>query len=312
MVQHDTSHEVIVDAVADAVYRLIADVAGWPHLFDPTVHVDLLLEEEGAQLLRIWAMAGGAVHDWTSRHSLDALGRRIAFQRIVSKPPVAAMSGEWSVTPQGPGSCRVVLTHRFETIGAAAPVAAGIAALLAQDSAADLAAIKRAAELGAARSELHFSFSDAEMIRGSASATFDFVRRADAWPLWLPHVSRAELIEDPGGVQRLTTDTLAPDGSSQTTHSVRLCFPQRREIVYKELDAPGALMAAHTGRWQFEEGDGTVFARCWHTVTLDADGIRQEFGADASVADVRATLRRTLGAESQLTLSRARLFVERG
>jgi aromatase len=306
---HHTTHEVSVDAEPEAVYRLIADVADWPHVFGPTVYVDLLLEEEGAQLLRIWATAHGQVHDWTTRRSLDPLERRISFQRIVSKPPVASMSGEWSIAPHGPRTCTVTLTHQFEAIADDPAAVAWIDEAIERNSTVELAALKRSAEPGAGLDGLHFSFSDAEMIQGPSGAVFEFIRRADAWPARLAHVSRVELVEEPGGVQLLEMDTRAPDGTVHTTSSIRLCFPERRTIVYKQTKMP-RLMAGHTGRWQFEEDGGAVFARSWHTVTLDPDGVRAVLGPEADPAEARAMVRKALGANSLATLRRAKEFVE--
>lgn len=311
MATHDTKHEVRIDAEPDVVYRLIQDVSGWPHVFGPTVHVDLLLDSGDAQLLRIWATAAGGVHDWTSRRVLDAGARRVSFQQIVSKPPVAAMSGEWIVAPAGPGACQVVLTHRFEAIADEPGAVAWIDEAIDRNSTVELGALKRAGELGAGRGELHFSFNDAEMIEGSAAAVFEFVRRADLWPLRLPHVARVELEEEPGGVQHLTMDTSAPDGSVHTTTSIRLCFPDRRLIVYKQLRL-AEVMAGHTGRWQFEQDGDTVFARSWHTVTLDPDGVRAVLGPEATAAEARVKVRNALGTNSLTTLRRAKEFVEGG
>ncbi|GAA2055113.1 SRPBCC family protein [Catenulispora yoronensis] len=311
MAIHDTKHEIRIDAEPDVVFGLIQDVSGWPHVFGPTVHVDLLLDEGDSQLLRIWATAQGGVHDWTSRRTLDPGARRVSFQQIVSKPPVASMSGEWIVAAAGPGACHVVLTHRFAAIADDPAAVTWIDEAIDRNSTVELGALKRAAELGAGRGELHFSFTDAEMIEGSAAAVFEFVRRADLWPQRLPHVARVELEEEPGGVQRLTMDTSAPDGSVHTTTSVRLCFPDRRVIVYKQLRlAP--VMAGHTGRWQFEQDGGTVFARSWHTVTLDPDGVRAALGPDATPAEARARVRHALGTNSLATLRRAKEFVEGG
>jgi aromatase len=308
---HDTTHKVPVDAEPEVPYRLIADVAGWPHVFGPTVHVDLLLEEEDSQLLRIWATAQGGVHDWTSRRSLDPAARSIAFQQIVSKPPLSFMSGQWSVTQAGPGACEVVLTHRFEAVNDDPDSVVWINEAIDHNSTAELAALKRSAELGAGRSDLHFSFSDAEMIRGSSGAVFDFIRRAELWPSRLPHVSRLELTEESGGIQLMEMDTRAPDGSTHTTSSIRICFPERRTIVYKQVKVP-PIMAVHTGRWEFEEDEGTVFARSWHTVTLDPDGIAMALGPQATPAEARAAVRKALGTNSLATLRRAKEFVEGG
>lgn len=308
---HDTKHEVRIDAEPDVVYGLIQDVSGWPHVFGPTVHVDLLLDEGDAQLLRIWATAAGGVHDWTSRRVLDPGARRITFQQIVSKPPVAAMSGEWIVASAGPGACHVVLTHRFEAIADDPGAVSWIDEAIDRNSSVELGALKRAGELGAGRSELHFSFNDAEVIVGSAAAVFEFVRRADRWPQRLPHVERVELSEESGGVQHLTMDTRAPDGGVHTTTSIRLCFPDRKMIVYKQTRL-AEVMAGHTGRWQFEQDGDSVFARSWHTVTLDPDGVRAVLGAEGTVAQARARVRHALGTNSLATLRQAKEFVESG
>lgn len=312
MAYHDTSHDIVVEAAADPVYRLIADAAGWPQLFRSTVHVDLLLQQDEAQLLRVWAIAGGRIHDWTSRRTLDPLGRRIGFEQIVSKPPVASMRGQWSVDPAGPAACRVTLAHRFAVIGDDPASVDWVEELLAQDGTAELLAIKAAAERGVGQGRSHLSFSDAETIRGSASAAFDFLRRADLWPDRLPHVRRVELAEEPGGIQRLTVQTQAADGTVHTYRSIRVCLPHRREIVYKQVQEPGAVAAAHSGRWQIEEGDDGVFARSWHTVALDLDGIRRTLGPEVTIAEARVRVREVLSADSLLTLAGARQFVERG
>lgn len=310
MAIHETVHEVPVEADSEPVYRLIADVGGWPQVFGPTIHVDLLLEQAQEQLLRIWATAQDGVHDWTSRRVLDPRARTVEFQRIVSKPPVATMSGRWSVEPAPAGS-RVTLTHRFSAIADDAAAVSWIREAIDRNSGAELSALKQAAELGPLRERLRFTFSDAEMIRGSAAEVFEFVRRADAWPDRLPHVGRVELAEEPGGVQRLEMDTRSPDGTVHTTSSIRLCFPERGTIVYKQFRLP-ALLAGHTGRWHFEQDDGTVFARSWHTVALDADGIRAVLGPETTVDEARALVRKSLGANSLATLRHAKAYVERG
>lgn len=305
-----TVHETLVDADPDTVYELIADVAGWPHVFGPTVHVDLLREDAGEQLLHIWALANDEVRDWTSRRFLDPAARRIAFHQVVSAAPVESMAGAW-IVERVDGATRVRLTHDYTAVGDDPEALELIDTAVERNSTVELAALKRAAETGAGRAELHFTFHDEVEITGRARDVYAFVDRADVWPVRLAHVARLELSEPEPGVQRMEMDTRGPDGSVHTTRSVRLCFAERSEIRYKQLVTPAAL-SSHTGRWVFEQRDGVVVARSWHTVTLDPEGVRSLMGPDATIEQARAAVRAALGGNSLKTLRAAKEFVEIG
>jgi aromatase len=309
---HFTKHDITVGAESKTVYTLIADVAGWPHVFGPTVHVDLLSDDGTEQLLRIWALANGEVRDWTSRRTLNRTSGAIDFRQVVSSPPVASMGGQWSVEPLGDNRCLVTLTHDFEAIADDPDAVAFIREAVERNSTAELAALKTAAELEAGPDELRFTFSDGVPIRGAVAGVFDFINRADLWPQRLPHVDRIELVERVPGVQRMEMDTRSPDGSVHTTVSARLCFPERGEIIYKQLQVP-PVMSAHTGRWELREAPGGIVeARSWHTVTLSPSGVREALGAEATVREARDKVRHALGTNSLTTLRRAKEHVEGG
>jgi len=308
---YNTKHDITVEAAADTVFGLVADVAGWPQVFGPTVHVDLLRDEAGEQLLRIWALANGEVRDWTSRRTLDRAAGTIAFQQVVSSPPVASMGGKWIIEPLGYGErCSVTLTHDFEAIADDPDAVAFIQQAVDRNSNAELAALKNAAEQQAGPDQLRFTFSDGVSIRGPVSEIFGFINRADLWPQRLPHVSRLDLTESVPGVQRMVMDTRSPDGSIHTTESVRLCFADRGEILYKQLRVP-PVMSAHTGRWEFSAAaDGLVEARSWHTVTLNPGGVQAALGAEATMQEAREKVRHALGTNSLTTLRNAKQHVE--
>ena len=308
---HNTKHDITVEAAADTVFDLVADVAGWPQVFGPTVHVDLLADEGGEQLLRIWALANGEVRDWTSRRTLERAAGAVSFQQVVSSPPVASMGGRWIIEPLGYGDrCSVTLTHDFEAIGDDPDAVAFIQQAIDRNSNAELAALKASAEQQAGPDQLRFTFSDGVSIRGAVSEVFEFINRADLWPQRLPHVSRLDLDERVPGVQRMVMDTRSPDGSIHTTESVRLCFPERGMIVYKQLQVP-AVMSAHTGRWELRAApDGLVEARSWHTVTLNPAGVHTALGADATMEEARQKVRHALGTNSLTTLRHAKQHVE--
>ncbi len=313
MATHYTKHDITVDAAADTVYGLVADVAVWPQVFGPTVHVDLLSDDGGEQLLRIWALANGEVRDWTSRRTLDRAAGVVGFQQVVSSPPVASMSGRWIIEPLGPGDrTSVTLTHDFEAIADDPDAVAFIQQAIDRNSNAELAALKTAAEQQAGPEQLRFTFSDGVSIRGPVSGVFEFINRADLWPQRLPHVSRLDLAERVPGVQRMVMDTRSPDGSIHTTESVRLCFAERGEILYKQLPVP-PVMSAHTGRGELRPApDGLVEARSWHTVTLNPAGVREALGAAATMEEARQKVRHALGTNSLTTLRHAKQHVEGG
>lgn len=309
---HVTEHTVTVAAPPGTVYALVADVTAWPQVFGPTVHVEVLEEARGEQLLHIWAFANGEVRNWTSRRTLDPATHTITFRQVVSAAPVASMGGTWRIQPDDDGGCRVVLLHDYRAVGDDPAAVALIEQAVDRNSRAELEALKNAAELAGRRHETTFTFSDSVEIDGAAADVYAFLDRADRWPERLPHVARLALTEDEPGLQHLDMDTRSPDGSTHNTTSVRVCFADRAEIVYKQLRVPVA-MAGHTGRWEITprgpHGTGVV-ATSWHTVTLDPEGVRQTLGPGATLEEARTLVRKALGTNSSTTLRHAKQFAE--
>ncbi|MEV4510286.1 aromatase/cyclase [Dactylosporangium sp. NPDC049525] len=301
MVSQHAVHDITVAAPPDRVYALLADAAGWPALFPPTVHAEVTPTGEGSERLHLWATANGAVKAWTSLRTLDPAARRITFRQEVSAPPVAAMGGEWRVEELPGGQSRVRLTHEYQAIDADPTGLAWIEEAIERNSGAELAALRAGAE----RSDpsLDFTFDDTVEFAGSAQDAHAFIWDAQHWPDRLPHVLSVELGEEPVGVQHLRMETLAKDGSSHTTASIRVLLPDLR-IVYKQSQPP-ALLSVHTGRWTFEERDGLVRATSRHRVVLRPEAVERVLGAGKTVADARTFVREALGANSLATLRHA-------
>jgi len=320
---HVTEHTITVAAPPDAVYALVADVSSWPQVFGPTVHVEVLEENTadtagaadaprtGEQLLRIWAMANEQVRTWTSRRTLDPQARVITFRQVVSAAPVASMGGTWRIEEVDDGTTRVVLLHDYRAVDDDPEAERLIERAVDRNSVAELAALKTAAELGETAQELQFTFSDSVTVAGAAGDVYGFLNRADLWPERLPHVARLGLTEDEPGIQHMDMDTRSPDGSLHNTTSVRVCFEDRKQIVYKQLRVPVA-MRVHTGRWTIEPAgdDGTLTVTSWHTVVLDPEGVRSALGPEATLAEARALVRKALGTNSSTTLRHAKNFAE--
>lgn len=304
---HEAEHEITVSAPADVAYRLVEDVRSWPLIFPPTVHVDHDERGDREERIRIWATANGAAKGWTSRRTLDPEARRIGFRQEVSQHPVASMGGAWLLEPLGSDRTRVRLTHTFQVVDDPENLA-WVRKALDGNSAAELDALKRAAEQRRERDELTRTFSDTVRVNGPLEAAYDFIYAAGRWQERLPHVVRVALEEDTPNVQMLEMDT-ENDSGVHTTNSVRVCFPAEK-IVYKQLVTP-ALIATHLGEWRFRaDGDGTEVTST-HTVVLNRDAIPGVLGADATVADARDLVRDALGRNSRATLALAKAHAER-
>ncbi|WP_410876151.1 aromatase/cyclase [Nocardia sp. A7] len=305
----EVEHTITVAAPPTEVYRLLAEVENWPQLFPPSVYVTRLEHEGNEERIQIWATANGEPKTWISRRVLDPEQLRITFWQEVSAPPVAQMSGTWIIEPRDDGGTELRLLHSYRAIDDDPDGLAWIEKAVDDNSRAELPGLKAAVESVVRTADLTLSFVDEVEIAGAASDVYDFVNEANLWTERLPHVASVQLTENTPGVQVLRMDTLTKDGSSHTTESVRICFPQHR-IAYKQTTLP-ALMALHTGHWEFRTNpDGTTTASSQHTVIIEAARITEILGPDAGVPEARTFLREALGGNSRATLNHAKNYAE--
>jgi aromatase len=307
----EVEHRTSIDAPADEVYRLIADVRNWPHLFPPTVYVDYLERSAGSERIRIWATANGDVKTWVSRRELDQDAKRIEFRQEVSAPPVAAMGGTWLIEPDPAGGSLVRLLHDYRAVDDDPNDLAWIDRAVDRNSRSELAALKANVETATATGEARmFSFEDTVTVDGAAADVYDFLNDAQWWKDRLPHVSRVVLTEDTPGLQVLEMDTRTKDGSTHTTKSVRVCFPHER-IVYKQITLP-ALMTLHTGYWRIQDAPaGGLTVTSQHTVVINPENITAILGPGAGLVQAREFVHRALSANSTATLGHARDYAEK-
>lgn len=304
----EVEHEIVVQAPADAVYRLIAEVENWPTIFPPTIHVDHVEQGEREERIRIWATANGEAKSWVSRRRLDPENLRIDFRQEVSTPPVGQMGGAWLIEPLTDGGCRVRLLHDYRAVDDDPAKLAWIDEAVDRNSRSELAALKNNVELATGSAELSLSFEDTVQVAGAAKDVYEFIAEAQHWQERLPHVARVELREDTPGLQRLEMDTRTKDGSTHTTASFRVCFPNRR-IVYKQVTLP-ALMSLHTGYWQLTENADGVEVTSQHTVVVNPANIARILGPEAGVAQAREFIRNALSGNSLATLNHAKEYAE--
>lgn len=301
MTEHETVHSTPVDAPPSACYDVVRDVASWPLIFGPTVHVEHIERGDECERFRIWAMVGDTVNDWTSHRTFDPDGLRITFAQDHSSPPVASMTGEWSFRPG-----EAVLAHRFTATDEGR--VDWIRAALDRNSAVELAALRDIAELDPPLADVRCSFDDTVEIDGPVADAYRFVHEAGRWPDRLPHVRAVDLDEDPAGVQLLSMDTVTPDGAVHTTRSVRVCFADDL-ISYKQTTLP-PLLKGHYGQWRFERIGTRTRVTASHSALIDPGRIEEVVGAGATLADAQTAVRQALGGNSRATLDHAKAFAE--
>jgi aromatase len=298
-----TEHSRVVQAPPGPLYDLVADVTLWPAVFGPTVHALRLEGDRDSERIRLWATVNGRVSDWVSRRTLDTARRTVGFEQEVSSAPVASMGGEWLFRELDGGRTEVVLRHHFTVVDDEPSAVTWVHEALDRNSAAELAALARIVETGHPPREIVFSFTDTLALTGPPEAAYEFVARADLWPERLPHVAGVTLTETAPGVQDLRMETATADGSTHTTHSVRVC--RRPEwIAYKQVVTP-ELLLGHSGLWTFGEGPDGPFATASHTVALNPEAVSRVLGRGRTTADARRQVRELLGDNSRTTLSHA-------
>lgn len=301
--RHRTQHSLTVDAPADALYALVADVTRWPAVFEPTVAVRHVERTERTERFEIWATIEGRVAHWRSRRTLDPVRRLVSFRQEHSAPPFSDMSGAWLFRELPGGRTEVVLRHRFTLADDDAGTLADCERALETNSARELAALARVAGTGHPIDDVVFSFTDTVTLDGPVEQAYAFIERADLWERRLPHVSRVALDEAVPGIQHLEMDTTTADGSAHTTRSVRVCRAPGW-IAYKQQLTP-ALLAGHSGEWTFRAGAGGTVATARHTVVLRPEAVTEVLGAGATLADARAFVHDALGRNSRTTLEHA-------
>ncbi|HEY5820458.1 MAG TPA: aromatase/cyclase [Propionibacteriaceae bacterium] len=306
LIHDEVVHTTIVDAAPLEVYALVADVRRWPYSFAPTVHVEVLGAHDHAERIQLWATANGKVRTWTSQRVLDPASLRVIFRQEIPAAPVVAMEGEWELLPTAGGGTEVRLHHRYSV--ADQDGYDQVTRAVDTNSVAELAGLKKLVEEGSgAHSELVFSFEDSIFVEGEAEDAYDFLYRADRWATELSHVA-AITVDEEDLVQTMRMDTVALDGSTHTTESVRVCFPNH-SIVYKQTKTP-PVMAAHTGRWTVEPIDAGVRVRSEHTVVVRPEMVTELLGPSATLTQAKTMIRNSLGANSRKTLASTKKAVE--
>ncbi|MFI5621689.1 aromatase/cyclase [Streptomyces sp. NPDC051567] len=312
---HRTSYSVDVAAPAGVLYGLVADTTQWPLFVPAGVHVERLDFDGTRDRFSMWVTAGGTVRPSRSRRTLDPERRRIEFREEAPVAPVTSAGGSWSVDQLAPGWSRLTLEQYVTVAGNRSADVDLVLAATHKASRAGLTRLKDVAEKWRSLDGLTLTFEDEVRLRGPAEPVYAFLYDVASWPGRIPHVSRLDVVEERPGVQRTRMDTVAADGSVETTESVRVAFPAAGRIVFKQT-RPSALLAAHTGEWSVVPDATGVTVVAQHSVLIGEEAVERLHGPGAEraererLAEVRRHVRESLGRDSLAILHLAGQYAQ--
>jgi aromatase len=296
-------HVVSVDSDAASVFARLEDVSRWAEMFEPTIHGCELARRDNVQTIQLWATANGEPKTWVSDRIIDRDRHTIGFAHSVTSPPVAEMSGQWSVVPRGEHACTVQLQHTYRAVDDDEESLAWIEQAVDTNSRKELEALKTACEREQDSGSAPFSFVDEVQTDADPRLVFAFLDRGDRWAERLEHVAEVSMQEYPGGLQFLRMSTRTPDNDTHVTESFRLS--QGPAVLrYKQTTLP-RLLSLHTGVWTISPAGEKWRVSSAHTVAIRTNAVTDVLGADATVEQAQTLARRNLGDNSRRTLEAA-------
>lgn len=116
----EARHELVIPGPVAQVFEMTRDVTRWSEYMPAVTSAAFVEQAPGGDTVEITAEANDQKHTWRSRRSVDPAGWTIDFTRLGPVEPLLRMEGRWQFIPEGAGTTRAVLTHRFTTTTAEA------------------------------------------------------------------------------------------------------------------------------------------------------------------------------------------------
>lgn len=133
-----------VAAPPKRVYELLADIDGWPSVFDSVAAVEPLGIDRALERYRIIEHTGNT---WISVREANPKRLQVRYRRTDPPAPLESMAGLWQVEPKVAGVV-VSLDHYFRVADDHAETAAAAGQKITAIGAAMLTSLRRTAERG--------------------------------------------------------------------------------------------------------------------------------------------------------------------
>jgi hypothetical protein len=136
-----TRQTIKVDALPKRVYELLADIEGWPSLFDSMAAVERLGFDRGYERFRMVERSGNT---WISIRETNPKRLQVRYRRTNPPEPLESMAGLWRVEKKVVGVV-VALDHYFRVVDDSPETAAAAAEQIATIGSAMLESLRRVA-----------------------------------------------------------------------------------------------------------------------------------------------------------------------
>lgn len=266
-------HSVGVDAPADVVFDLIADVEQHRRIFPSVLHTAYVERAEGGDRVERWSWIQplDAVRAWRARRELDRAAGRITFVHENPSAPLTATSGEWSFKALSSGSTEVELRHEY-TLDTSAPGCGAAVSLLDRGATVQLKQLKGFVEAREDAAEREVSYEAQLVIDEPIEDVYNYFYEADRWNERIPHCLSASAKEDVEHLQIVVMDVQVPSGALHTTKQARVCFPGEK-IIWRQLEGLPPLDDMLYGYMLFEQTPEGVLVRTGQTELLKRNGV---------------------------------------
>ncbi|GAB1509037.1 SRPBCC family protein [Actinophytocola sp. KF-1] len=139
-----TRQRVKVAALPKRVYELVADIEGWPSVFDSVAAVEPLGIDRACERFRIVERSGNS---WISVREANQKRLQVRYRRLDPPAPLRSMAGLWRVETKAVGVV-VALDHYYSVADDSAETAAEAARQITAVGSAMLESLRRTAEYG--------------------------------------------------------------------------------------------------------------------------------------------------------------------
>jgi len=139
-----TRQTIKVDAPPKRVYELVADIDGWPSVFDSVAAVERIGSDRACERFRIVERTGSI---WISIREANPKRMQVRYRRTDPPAPLESMAGLWRVETKVVGVV-VALDHYFRVVDDSPDTAAVAARQIATIGTAMLGSLRRVADSG--------------------------------------------------------------------------------------------------------------------------------------------------------------------
>ncbi|MGB3441357.1 MAG: SRPBCC family protein [Actinophytocola sp.] len=139
-----TRQRLKVAAPPKRVYELVADIHGWPSVFDSVTVVEPLGYDRACERFRIVERTGNT---WVSVREANPKRLQVRYRRTDPPAPLVSMAGLWRVEAKAVGVV-VALDHYFRVADDSQETAAVAAQQIVAIGTVMLGSLRRTSELG--------------------------------------------------------------------------------------------------------------------------------------------------------------------